>query len=124
MPQPSGAPVSFSPDEVRRRRAPKRGVGGDDGDQAHKSWRVDAVDDQEGPMTYQELCQCIREEFPDLADEWSGEFPELATSAQLREGDGRDDTRLETGRPPLPSPGCSTATTRSRLEWCVLRAMH
>ena len=51
-------------------------------------------------MSYRELCECIREEFPDLANQWAAEFPELATASQTQEAMARDDPRLEIGSPP------------------------
>ena len=83
---------------------PSRGQKGrtdDDGEAAHKTWKVGSlgVVGSDG-MTYEVLCQTIRQEFPDLAAEWSADFPELARIVDASSGGTRDDPRLETGRDP------------------------
>ena len=59
----------------------------DDGGQPNKATCIEEVrvggGDQDR-MTDDELCKCINNEFPDLAQAWSEEFPELR-----REGEGR-----------------------------------
>ena len=78
----SGGAVAPAAGPVQDHKGTKRGAQVDDGDNPHKSWRVDALEEKsDGGMTYEDLCATIREEFPDLAVQWCQEFPELRVEA-------------------------------------------
>ena len=102
-------------------RGQKRQADGDADEGAHKAWRLDDIDALGERLTFEELCNTLRKEFPDLATQWCNEFPELkqqtvevdgaelccgtapelVKSGQAQAGEGQDDTRLESGRYPL-----------------------
>ena len=65
-----------------------RRMDGDDEDRAHKHQSVENVECDNVDLSFSEMCRRVRVEFPDLADRWKGDFPELRGCEGRGDGGG------------------------------------